>query len=87
MKYHTLFVIFERSANSKLSSAAKCRWRFSMFLFQLFDSFVVVASFIADLYFIDGLTNYPLESFVLILALMVPWRVIRVLNSEYTGNP
>ena len=47
----------------------------------------MVASFIADLYFIDGLTNYPLESFVLILALMVPWRVIRVLNSEYTGNP
>ena len=66
------------------AAKASTRLYISMFLFQLFDSFVVVASFIADLYFIDGLTNYPLESFVLILALMVPWRVIRVLNSEYT---
>ena len=28
MKYHALFVIFEKVANFKLSSAAKYRWRF-----------------------------------------------------------
>ena len=28
MKYQTLFVIFEKQQNLKLSSAANCRWRF-----------------------------------------------------------
>ena len=28
MKYHTLFVIFQKKQKLKLSSAAKCRWRF-----------------------------------------------------------
>ena len=28
MKYHALFVIFEKQQNLKLSSAANCRWRF-----------------------------------------------------------
>ena len=28
MKYHALFVIFEKGAKLKLASAANCRWRF-----------------------------------------------------------
>ena len=28
MKYHALFVFFEKQQNLKLSSAADCRWRF-----------------------------------------------------------
>ena len=28
MKYHTLFVIFEKASKLKLSSAANYRWRF-----------------------------------------------------------
>ena len=28
MKYHALYVIFEKAANLKLSSAANYRWRF-----------------------------------------------------------
>ena len=29
MKYHALFVIFEKQQNLKMLSAAKCRWRFN----------------------------------------------------------
>ena len=52
MKYHGLFVIFEKAANLKLLSAANCRWRFketgsvTMNIFQkkkiLFKSFVKI---------------------------------------------
>ena len=28
MKYHALFVIFDKQQHLKLSSAANCRWRF-----------------------------------------------------------
>ncbi|WAR03308.1 HVCN1-like protein, partial [Mya arenaria] len=48
---------------------------------EVFDGIVVVASFTLDVCYIKGLTNYPVESFILILTIMVPWRVIRVLNS------
>lgn len=54
--------------------------------FQVFDGIVVIASFTLDLCYINGLTNYPVESFVLILVIMIPWRIIRVLNSKnYLG--
>ena len=45
MKYHGLFVIFEKAANLKLLSAAKCRWRLketgsvTMNIFQKKNSF------------------------------------------------
>ncbi|KAL3842604.1 hypothetical protein ACJMK2_020597 [Sinanodonta woodiana] len=48
---------------------------------EIFDGFVVFASFILDLVFIKGLSSYPIQDFVLFLAFMVPWRVIRVVNS------
>ena len=37
MKYHVLFVIFEKAAKFKLSSAANCRWCFN--ILHLFQSF------------------------------------------------
>lgn len=52
-------------------------------IFQVFDAVIVLVSFSLDVYYIKGLTNYPVESFVLILTIMIPWRVIRVLNSKY----
>lgn len=48
----------------------------------MFDGVVVIASFILDIVFIKGLTVYPLEETVQILAFLMPWRVIRVANSE-----
>lgn len=49
----------------------------------MFDGVVVIASFILDIVFIKGLTVYPLEETVQILAFLMPWRVIRVANSEF----
>lgn len=48
---------------------------------EVFDGFVVVASFIVDLVFIKGLSAYKVQKFVVILAFLVPWRVVRVVNS------
>nr|XP_034310152.1 uncharacterized protein LOC105333217 isoform X2 [Crassostrea gigas]XP_034310161.1 uncharacterized protein LOC105333217 isoform X2 [Crassostrea gigas] len=48
---------------------------------EMFDGVVVIASFILDIVFIKGLTVYPLEETVQILAFLMPWRVIRVANS------
>ncbi|XP_062621213.1 uncharacterized protein LOC134282843 [Saccostrea cucullata] len=48
---------------------------------EVFDGFIVVASFVVDLVFIRGLSAYKIQKFVVILAFLVPWRVIRVVNS------
>ncbi|XP_048731494.2 uncharacterized protein LOC125648425 [Ostrea edulis] len=48
---------------------------------EVFDGFIVVASFIVDLVFIKGLSAYRVQKFVVILAFLVPWRVVRVVNS------
>lgn len=48
---------------------------------EVFDSIIVVASFVLDLVFIKGLTVYSIQEFVFILAFLVPWRVLRVVNS------
>ncbi|XP_061187188.1 uncharacterized protein LOC133195358 [Saccostrea echinata] len=48
---------------------------------EVFDGFIVVASFIVDLVFIKGLSAYKVQLFVVILAFLVPWRVVRVVNS------
>jgi len=55
-----------------------------VFILQCFDSFIVVASFIVDLVFLKGLQQFTVQEFVLILAFMVPWRIIRVVNSKST---
>ncbi|KAL5006614.1 hypothetical protein ScPMuIL_015420 [Solemya velum] len=48
---------------------------------EVFDSAVITASFIVDLAFLKGMTMYSLQDLVFILAFMLPWRVIRVVNS------
>ncbi|XP_064602643.1 uncharacterized protein LOC135468364 [Liolophura sinensis] len=48
---------------------------------EMFDAFVVLASFALDLAFLDGLTNGPIENTAFILSFFVPWRVLRVVNS------
>jgi len=42
----------------------------------------VYASFVVDLVFLGGLQDFAVQEFVLILAFMVPWRIIRVVNSK-----
>ena len=39
MKYHALFVIFEKQLNFKLSSAANYRWRFMGYFFACWENF------------------------------------------------
>lgn len=53
-------------------------------ILQVFDTFVILTSFIVDMIFVKGLSMYTLRQFVYILAFMLPWRVIRVTNSKYT---
>ncbi|XP_052799460.1 uncharacterized protein LOC128231081 [Mya arenaria] len=48
---------------------------------EVFDTFVILTSFVVDMIFVKGLSMYTLKQFVYILAFMLPWRVIRVTNS------
>ena len=52
-------------------------------LFQVFDAFVVVMSFLMDFSFLVFLHDIDTKDFVFILAILLPWRVIRVVNSKY----
>lgn len=53
-----------------------------MFLFQLFDGIIVIVSFVLDLVFLKGILGMEIEEGAEVLTLLVPWRVIRVVNSE-----
>ncbi|XP_064600947.1 uncharacterized protein LOC135467116 [Liolophura sinensis] len=48
---------------------------------EMFDAFVVIVSFIIDLAFLEGITTLPLQESAYILSFILPWRVIRVVNS------
>ncbi|WAR02863.1 HVCN1-like protein [Mya arenaria] len=48
---------------------------------EVFDAFVVVVSFIMDFSFLVFLSDIDTKDFVFILAILLPWRVIRVVNS------
>lgn len=48
---------------------------------EVFDGFIVIGSFTLDLVFIKGLTIYRIQDGILILSFLLPWRVIRVVNS------
>lgn len=52
------------------------------YLPQVFDAAILIVSFIVDLIFVNGLPRYKIEEFVFILAFLLPWRVIRVVNSK-----
>ncbi|XP_033751624.1 uncharacterized protein LOC117335611 isoform X2 [Pecten maximus] len=48
---------------------------------EMFDGFVVIASFVVDIVFLKGMSGMHVREMVVILAFLVPWRVIRVVNS------
>lgn len=48
---------------------------------EVFDAFVVVMSFLMDFSFLVFLDDIDTTDFVFILAILLPWRVIRVVNS------
>ncbi|KAL8614170.1 hypothetical protein ACOMHN_026387 [Nucella lapillus] len=48
---------------------------------QTFDFFIVMVSFLVDIVFMQILPRFKIQDFVFILAFLLPWRVIRVVNS------
>ena len=58
-------------------------WLYMFPLLQCFDGGIVLASFIVDLVLLEGLQQFTVQEFVLILAFLVPWRIIRVVNSKF----
>ncbi|XP_053385066.1 uncharacterized protein LOC123536889 [Mercenaria mercenaria] len=48
---------------------------------EVFDSLVVFISFVVDLVLLKGLMEYRVQDAVFILTFLLPWRVIRVVNS------
>ncbi|KAK7099243.1 hypothetical protein V1264_003419 [Littorina saxatilis] len=48
---------------------------------EVFDAVIILASFVVDLVFLKGLSAFPLDDSIFILAFLLPWRVIRVVNS------
>ncbi|GFN99767.1 voltage-gated hydrogen channel 1, partial [Plakobranchus ocellatus] len=55
--------------------------RFFRSRMQVFDGAVVLISFTLDIVFIEGLAVLQLEEFIIIIAFLLPWRILRVLNS------
>ncbi|KAH9494785.1 hypothetical protein Btru_020608 [Bulinus truncatus] len=47
----------------------------------VFDAVVIIASFAVDLTFIKGLAEFAVEDSIFVLVFLLPWRVIRVVNS------
>ncbi|XP_041367457.1 uncharacterized protein LOC121382048 [Gigantopelta aegis] len=47
---------------------------------EVFDAIIVIVSFLVDLVFLN-LSRFKIQDFVFILAFLLPWRVIRVVNS------
>ncbi|KAH3897331.1 hypothetical protein DPMN_021519 [Dreissena polymorpha] len=48
---------------------------------EVFDTIVVIVSFVVDVVLLRGLTHYKVQDALLILSFLLPWRVIRVVNS------
>ncbi|CAG5122461.1 unnamed protein product, partial [Candidula unifasciata] len=46
----------------------------------VFDGLITIISFVLDIVFMNGVTAFSEEQFVIILTLLFPWRVIRILN-------
>lgn len=53
---------------------------------QVFDGIVIIISFTIDLVFIEGVTSFAVDEFVIILTFLLPWRILRVLNSKRFAN-
>ena len=51
---------------------------------EMFDAFVITVSWILDVAFWEGLWAHPEEEAANIMIFILPWRVMRIVNSEYT---
>ncbi|KAK7487881.1 hypothetical protein BaRGS_00020928 [Batillaria attramentaria] len=49
---------------------------------EVFDAVIILASFVVDLVFLKGLQAFPIDDSIFILAFLLPWRVIRVVNTD-----
>jgi len=49
----------------------------------VFDATVVIISFVVDVVFLKGLQDFATEDALFILSFLLPWRVIRVVNSTF----
>ncbi|XP_067685539.1 uncharacterized protein [Haliotis asinina] len=55
--------------------------RFFRSKMQVFDAVVILISFIIDLVFIEGVMSMDVSNYVIVLTFLLPWRIIRILNS------
>ena len=49
----------------------------------MFDAFIVISSFILDVIFLDSRWYETGKDATTILVLLLPWRVVRIVNSKY----
>lgn len=49
---------------------------------QVFDALVILISFVIDLVFIEGVMSMEISNYVIVLTFLLPWRIIRILNSK-----
>ncbi|XP_071112148.1 uncharacterized protein [Haliotis cracherodii] len=55
--------------------------RFFRSKMQVFDALVILISFVIDLVFIEGVMSMEISNYVIVLTFLLPWRIIRILNS------
>ncbi|XP_070188373.1 uncharacterized protein [Littorina saxatilis] len=80
MHYASISILTVLVAETLLKIACVGR-RFLKKKMEIFDAIVILVSFILDIIFVEGLTNLHMEKYVIILSFLLPWRVLRVLNS------
>lgn len=50
---------------------------------QVFDAFIITVSWALDLVFWEGLWAHPEDEAANIMIFILPWRVVRIVNSKY----
>ena len=53
-----------------------------LLLFKVFDAFVVIVSWCLDVAFWEGLWAHPEAEAANIMIFILPWRVVRIVNSK-----
>jgi len=54
------------------------------FFLKVFDAFVIIVSWVLDVYFWEGIWGRPDQEGATLLIIILPWRVVRIVNSKYT---
>lgn len=86
--YIPLRLFVPRVKCQKCETCLMTGWRSDcgVLIFQVFDAFIVITSFVADLCLLLLLPDYNTRDFVFILAFLLPWRVIRVVDSTCSNS-